>query len=334
MKAHTYQFDGDFKLESGEILHAPEIQFHTSGTLYPDGKHVVWICHALTAHSNPEEWWSGLVGENKIFDPEQYFVICVNMLGSPYGSTSPLSIDEKTGKQYLHTFPRCSIRDNVRIFSEVCKFLGITSIWCILGGSTGGQCALQWLITESHLFCHAVLLATNAVHSSWGIAWNAAQRMALEADETFWQYDENGGKKGLSAARAIAMISYRNYYAFERTQLRPTYQEPIFRAESYLRYQGEKLVQRFSAHSYYTLTHTMDSHNVGGAEYLGKITAKTLVIGISSDILFPINEQEFIAKNIQQSVFQVIDSPFGHDGFLIEFLKLEIILKEFLLIEN
>jgi len=188
----------------------------------------------------------------------------------------------------------------------------------------GGQQALEWAIMKPDLIDNLILVATNAVHSSWGIAFNESQRMSIEVDPTWPESNPQAGINGMKAARATALISYRNYETYQITQAR---QENSMggnlRAVSYQRYQGDKLAKRFNAFSYYRLSTMMDSQDVGRnrggvVAALKSIRAKTLVIGIKSDALFPIVEQEFLAKYIPEASFQVIDSLYGHDGFLIE----------------
>jgi homoserine O-acetyltransferase/O-succinyltransferase len=185
---------------------------------------------------------------------------------------------------------------------------------------------LEWAVQEPELFEHIVPMATNAVHSPWGIAFNEAQRMALENIDP---------SKGLEAARAIAMLSYRHYNTFEKTQQDVDQRWDSFSASSYQKYQGEKLRKRFSAESYYTLTKAMDSHHIGrhfgSAEAaLKRIKSKALVIGVDTDILFPIQEQAYIAKHIAGARFEEISSDYGHDGFLTEAATITALLKDFL----
>ncbi len=324
-----------FPLDCGEILPSLDIAYHTFGTYNPEKNNVVWICHALTANSDPVSWWPGLVGDHTLFNPNDYFIVCANILGSCYGSTGPGSINPSTGAPYGSSFPHITIRDMVRAHQLLRLHLGIESIHLVIGGSLGGQQALEWSCLEPNVISNLAVLATNARHSPWGIAFNTAQRLALEADPTLWESHPNAGGAGLRAARAIAMLSYRNYPTFAATQSDTAGSPAVFRAESYLRYQGEKLVRRFSAQAYWTLTKAMDGHHLGRdrgtlEEVLGSISARCLVIGISSDILFPTDEQRFIANHLPIAEYHEIDSPFGHDGFLIEFKQLHTILSQFL----
>jgi homoserine O-acetyltransferase len=331
-----FSFSGDFELEVGEILTGFDLSYQTFGKLNADKSNVVWIFHALTANCNPLDWWSGLVGQDKFITPDKYFIVCVNMPGSIYGSINPLSINNKTGKPFYHQFPLITIRDMTNMYDLLRTYLGINHIYMGIGGSMGGMQLLEWSIINPKLFKQVVLIATNAKHSLWGIAFNATQRMAIEADVTWQEQFPDAGKKGLKAARAIAMLSYRNYYSFEYSQHETDVNKLIgFKSESYQYYQGQKLADRFNAFCYYALSRSMDSHNVGRdrtsiEKSLQKIKSRALVIGIESDLLFPIEEQIYLSQYIPNAVFKLIDSPYGHDGFLIEFEQLEKIIEEFL----
>jgi homoserine O-acetyltransferase len=168
-----------------------------------------------------------------------------------------------------------------------------------------------------------ILVATGAQESAWGIAIHTSQRLAIEADPTWKEMNLNAGAQGLKAARAIGMLTYRNYGAFVQTQTDEEEKLDDFKASSYINYQGEKLVKRFNVYSYWLLGKAMDSHNIARGRgkleaVLGSIRTKTLIIGISSDQLCPVNEQKMMAAHIPNAKFEEIDSPYGHDGFLIE----------------
>ena len=171
---HRFEHQGIFKLESGRELPGFHLAYTTMGRLNPDGSNVVWVFHALTANSDPSEWWPGLVGKGKYFDPEQWFIICVNMPGSCYGSIGPLDIDPRSGKPWYHDFPFFTPRDMVRAYMLLRDALGIGRIFVGIGGSMGGQQLLEWAIEEPEAFHHIVPIATNAVHSPWGKAFNAS----------------------------------------------------------------------------------------------------------------------------------------------------------------
>ncbi len=335
-----FHYSQPFRLESGVTLPGYHLAYTTHGKLNAAGDNVVWIFHALTANANPAEWWPGLVGEGKFIDPHRYFIICVNKPGSPYGSISPLSINPATDEPWYHDFPVFSIRDMIRSFQELRTALGIQRIQLALGGSTGGMQLLEWAIEEPELFQHIVPIVTNAALSPWGIAFNASQRMAIEADSSWLERRPDAGQKGLAAARSIALLSYRHYNGYQITQARdkafvPMQADAVYAADNYQRYQGLKLVNRFNALCYYRLTQAMDSHDVGRNRggliaALQKIQAQTLVIGIESDVLYPIEEQQFLHRHIKGAQFLSIASDFGHDGFLLEYERIEKALDAFL----
>ncbi len=335
-----FKYENAFTLESGVTLPGYHLAYTTHGKLNADKTNVVWIFHALTANSNPVEWWPGLVGDGKFFDPAKHFIICVNKPGSPYGSISPLSINPQNNQPYYHDFPLFTIRDMIKAYQQLKNHLGITKILVGLGGSTGGMQLLEWAVEEPELFEHIVPIATNAALSPWAIAFNASQRMAIEADSTWLERRPDAGQKGLAAARSIALLSYRHYNGYDVTQSRdkafvPLTNDVLYASDNYQRYQGLKLVNRFNAVCYYRLSQSMDSHDVGRnrqgvQKALQRIKAKTLVIGIDSDVLYPITEQEYLKKTIRGAELLNIASDFGHDGFLLEYEKIETALKTFI----
>lgn len=291
-------------LECGESLRDPKIRYHTWGQLNDDKSNVVWIFHALTANSDPSEWWAYLFVDSCPIHPDNHFIVCANVIGSCYGSTEPKDDD----------FPLICISDIVKGHELLREHLGIEQIKVGIGGSLGGQQLLEWAVQKPTLFKIIVPIATNAKHSAWGIAFNEAQRMALKS-----QNDHDG----LETARAIAMLSYRNYLTYEATQNDSDGRKDDFSASSYQRYQGQKLRKRFSPLSYYTLSKAMDSHDIGRnnggiRNALQKIVSRVVVIGIDSDILFPIEEQELIANGTRNGSLHLVKSLYGHDGFLLE----------------
>lgn len=327
----TYYYKGALELESGKSINDFPLNYTTIGELNQKKDNVIWIFHAMTANSDPSDWWDGMVGGGKFFNPEQYFIICVNMPGSHYGSVSPLTINPNTGQPYYQQFPFFTPLDMSRAYDQLRKQLGIEKILMGIGGSMGGQQLLAWACEQPSLFEFIVPIATNAFHSPWGKAFNASQRMCIEADSTWKEAAPTAGMEGMKVARSVALISYRTYDTYDKTQQDEDKAIEFTRSESYQKYQGEKLAKRFNALSYYMLTKSMDSHHLGrgtqeAEERLSKIKAKTLVIGISSDILYPLKEQEFIAEHIPGAKLEILDSFYGHDGFLLENEKLSIIL--------
>lgn len=351
MEYHEYIFTHEFTFECGASVPSLKIAFHTSpvaeGQSWREaigGRPVVWVCHALTANSDAEDWWPGMVGEGKVLDPERYFIVCVNMLGSCYGSSGPSELKPDGSGPYLLDFPEVTVRDMVRAGILVRKHLGIEKIDFLLGSSIGGFQAVEWLVMEPEIIGKALLMATSARVTPWLTAWEEAQRMALEADPTFrapellladvektetgkkqpWNVLLKGGQAGLKAARAIALISYRSYEGYNRTQVEPD-EDTLFagRAASYERYQGQKLADRFDAYSYWSLSRSVDSHNVGRgrggvAAALAGVKAGVTVVGIDSDCCFPPCEVRAMAGYIPNAEYHEISSAFGHDGFLLE----------------
>jgi homoserine O-acetyltransferase len=311
-------------LESGGRLPSLELAYHCYGTRAPDDSNVVWVCHALTANSDVLDWWAGLFGPKGLFDPARHFIVCANNLGSCYGSTGPLSVNPETGEPYFHDFPLITIRDMVQAHELLRQHLGIRRIGLLMGGSQGGQQALEWAIQQPELVDNLVLVATNAAHSPWGVAFNESQRMAIAADPTWRERRPDAGIEGMKVARSIALLSYRHYHTYAQSQQVPDHDLlDGFPAASYQRYQGEKLAKRFNAFSYWALSKAMDAHHVGRgrgglASVLARVRAKTLAISISSDLLFPPDEQRFLAQHIPGAEWAEIASGYGHDGFLTE----------------
>lgn len=332
MEKHTYRYNQPFQLEMGGELPYIDITYYTAGTYNPQKNNVVWACHTLTSNADVFDWWKGLFGEQDLFNPKEHFIVCANALGSCYGTTGPLSAPN--GFQY-HDFPNITILDMVKAHDLLREHLGISQIHTLIGASSGGKQALEWAVFRPHIFEYLITISANATRSPWAIAFSATQRMAIETDPTWKESHPAAGAAGLKTARAIAMISYRSYetYQIKQRDENPEIYEN-YRADSYQRYQGQKITERFDAFTYYTMTKAMDTYNLGRnrggvLQALRQIKTKTLSIGMSSDVLFPVQEQEFIAKNIQKSQFEVIQSPFGHDSFLIEMKKIADTIQRF-----
>lgn len=321
-----------FRLECGKELYNINIAYNTYGKLNPDRSNVIWVCHALTGDQNVTDWWSGLFGQDKLFDPEEYFIVAVNALGSCYGSTGPSS-PRLNQRPALLDFPLVSIRDQAAINELVRAHLGIEKVFALIGASFGGQIALEWSIIEPKRFEKLVLVASNAKHSAFGIAFNESQRLALQLDPTFGTL--HGGKDGLKAARSIAMLSYRSYKGYNNKLDTENGLSDQLPAITYQQYQGEKLVKRFDALSYYVLSKAMDSHDIGRGrngilKALLKVEAEVLAVGVDTDLLFPTSEQKFIARHVRNGSYAEITSDYGHDGFLVETDQLEEVLNDFL----
>lgn len=320
-----FHYHQPFVTENGDTIHDLTIAYDTYGNYDPGKNNVVWVCHALTSSSAVADWWSGLVGDHAIINPEKYFIVCANILGSCYGSTGPLSINPSTGQPYYSHFPVITIRDMVAAHILLRQHLHISKVFLLMAGSMGGYQALEWALIEDKVIQNLFLVTTSATESAWGIAVHTAQRLAIEADNTSKDDSPNAGKAGLKAARAIGMLTYRNYKIFVEKQTdTDNSKTDNFKASSYLHHQGDKLVSRFNAQSYWLLTKAMDSHNIArnrnGSvdEVLRTITQPSLIMGITSDILCPVEEQKHLADNIPNAAYVEIDSNYGHDGFLIE----------------
>lgn len=428
----------ELELESGIKIHNFPIAYKTWGNLNATADNVLVICHALTGSSDVADWWGPLLGDNLAFDPSRFLIICLNSMGSPYGSFSPLCINEETGERYGPEFPLCTVRDDVRAHRIVLDSLGIKSVACVIGGSMGGMLALEWTAMFGKEYVkNTVALATSARHSAWCISWSEAQRQSIYSDPNYldgYYSLSNPPNVGLSAARMSALLTYRTRNSFENkfarkqpsaqqqlksaggnltTAVRPTIVSSIneqslrihndginssppsrinlsnitqngfssgsrnnstssdsssnslhscssitslssqvsgevksvkpaqtyFSAQSYLRYQGTKFVNRFDANCYIAITRKLDTHDLGRdrPEYdddlekvLSHIDQPTLIIGISSDGLFTFSEQEYLADHIKNSHLEEIRSPEGHDAFLLEFKLINDLIVNFL----
>lgn len=336
MSQETFHSSTPLHLESGEVLYEIDIAYTTYGQLNSDKSNVIWVIHALTGDSNVSEWWNGLIGEDKFYDPADHFIICANLLGSCYGSTQPLSENPINGEPYYYDFPQMTSRDLAVGLERLRVQLQLDQIHTLIGGSLGGQVALEWSYILENKLKNAIILASTAKTTPWVIGFNETQRMAIESDCTWGECHELAGKKGLETARAIAMLTYRHPLDLKSKQADIEGKLDNYRASSYLRYQGQKLASRFNALSYWTLSKTMDSHdlgrNRGGLEVaLGKIEANVLAIGVDSDLLFLPEESHYISQNVKKGTYKEITSTAGHDAFLIEFEQLSYILKSFYL---
>lgn len=324
-----YHYNKPFELEAGAVLPELTIAYYTYGRLNAHKSNVVWVCHALTANSQVTEWWPGVAGAGCVIDPAKYFIVCANIIGSCYGSSGPLSTDAESDDLYFSRFPFITIRDMVRAHILLRQHLQIDSIYLLAGGSMGGYQALEWCIMEKEVIQNLFLLATSATESAWGIAVHTAQRLAIEADATWRDASPHAGSKGLKAARGMGLLTYRNYDILLQKQTDHDFEKlDNYKASAYISYQGDKLVNRFNAYSYWLLTKAMDSHNIARgrstqvAEVLNTIWQRTLILGINTDILCPLHEQQFLAQNMPNATLVEIDSAYGHDGFIIEAEKI------------
>ena len=333
-----YRPAGPLPLESGGCLEAWTIAYHTYGTLNAAGDNAVWVCHALTANSDVADWWPHTVETGRFLDPARHFIVCANILGSHYGTTGPLHPDPATGEPYYGDVPALTIRDMVAAHRVLARALGIRRLAALVGSSVGGFQAVEWAVGEPQFVDKLVLIATAAKASPWTIAIDQTQRMAIEADATFGQRRADAGMAGMAAARALGLLTYRGKAGYDLTQqdpdgaLRPA---AAHRASTYQLHQGDKLCKRYNAYSYHAILDAFDTHDVGrgrgGVEAaLGRIAARTLLVGITTDLLFPPEEMRRLGSCIAGSRYCEIDSPFGHDGFLVEHEQLNALLEPFI----
>ena len=322
-----------FTLENGTTLRDVPVAYRTWGTLNDAADNAVLVCHALTGGTEVDEWWSGLLGPGRALDPTEDFVVCLNVPGSPYGSVSPVTTDPGTGERYGPDFPAFTIRDTVALHRRALERLGVREVACALGGSMGGMHVLEWAFettTDGRPFVQSLVpIAVGGRHTAWQIGWSEAQRQAIYADPK-WRGGEyppdDPPRDGLATARMMAMVSYRSQPSFEGRfgrDVMPEKDRTPYAVESYLRHQGETLVDRFDANCYVALTQQMDTHDVardrGNYEaVLASIKQPSLVVGIDSDVLYPIPEQRELVEHLPCATLEVLEAPHGHDSFLIE----------------
>ncbi|CAI5755574.1 unnamed protein product [Candida verbasci] len=341
IKGQTIVEIPEYTLECGETLYNFPVAYKTWGKLNSTQSNAFLICHALTGSSDVQDWWGPLLGINKTFDPSRYFIICINFLGSPYGSCSPVTIDKSTGKAYGPNFPLVTAKDDVRIQKIILDQLNVKQIACVIGGSMGGMIALEYssIYNDSDYVKTVIALATSARASAWCISWNETQRQCIFNDPAYddGYYYENGNSptSGLAAARMAALLTYRSRNSFE-TRFGRNKSNDLFTAQSYLRYQGNKFINRFDANCYIAITRKLDTHDITRdhdfdlEKYLQRLKKPHLIIGIESDGLFTISEQELLGKNIPNSILKKLTSPEGHDAFLLEFELINNYCLEFL----
>ena len=337
-KLMSYCSTEPFSLESGGELPGIEIGYHTYGKLNSKRDNCVWVCHALTANSDVADWWPHTVVPEGFLDPNKYFIVCANIIGSCYGSTGPMSINKETGEPWYGDFPRLTIRDMVKAHILLANHLNLKKIYSLIGSSVGGFQAIEWAITEPWRFDSMVLIATAAYATPWTIAIDETQRMAIFADKSYGEKHKDAGKDGLAAARALALLTYRGGKGYNLTQQDqednsgnvPDYH----RACSYQKHQGDKLVRRFDAYSYITIINAFDTHNVGRgrdgiSQALQFVEFPVLCVGITTDLIFTPEEMRDLSIMFPRSRYKEISSQFGHDGFLVEHSLLNTIIKDF-----
>jgi homoserine O-acetyltransferase len=362
LQVQTYTFDV-LPLQRGGRLESVTLAYETWGTLNVQADNVILITHALTGNSHAHDetypddpkvaWWNLLIGPGRFFDTSRYFVICSNVLGGCAGSTGPASIDARTGRPYGMRFPVITIRDMVKAQYKLVEHLGVRELAMVVGGSIGGQQALEWAVSYPDFVRKAVVVAADAAISAQAIAFNEVARQAIMADPLWLCGDYvpgQGPQMGLAIARMLAMVTYQSEETMEMRFARkaaqggmvpsPTLSPDLgvrFDVENYLYYQGEALARRFDANSYLYITRAMDLYDVSDGypsleTALQRIHCKMLFIGIRSDFLFPAVHVRWLSGKVSASggnaTYVELDSPHGHDAFLKEWSLMTQALRE------
>ncbi|HMB73631.1 MAG TPA: homoserine O-acetyltransferase [Gammaproteobacteria bacterium] len=327
-----------FTFEDGSTFGAVPVAYQSWGELNDAGDNCVLVCHALTGNTDVESWWGEMIGPGRALDTERDYIVCANVLASPYGSFSPITRDSRTAQPFAAGFPIPTVRDTVNLHRSLLEKLGVRRVRFCIGGSLGGMQVLEWAF-HADLMGALVPIAVGGRHSAWCIAWSEAQRQAIYGDP-HWnagRYPPNARPDlGLAIARMIAMCTYRSFESFDERFGRTVGTEATgdqYAVEGYLHYQGAKLVDRFDANCYVRLTQSMDTHDVARdrGEYfdvLSKIALPCLAVGISSDVLYPLSEQRELAQHMPNAELAVLDAPYGHDSFLIERARLNEIVTD------
>jgi homoserine O-acetyltransferase len=328
---------GDFALESGAVLRDVEIAYRTWGKPENAAERAVLICHALTGSADVEAWWPNIIGPGKTFDPAVDYIVCANILGSCYGTTGPVSHKPGSAARYRADFPRVSVRDMVELQRILLDELGVTHLELVTGPSLGGMQALEWALLYPERVGSIVPIGVGGRHSAWCIGISEAQRAAIAADPNWndgYYSDDSPPEKGLAAARMMAVCTYRSWQSFDERFGREERSPDHYQVQSYLRHQGDKINERFDANTYVTLTHAMHTHDLarGRGDYpdvLRTIEQPALVVSVSSDALYPPEEQRYLAAHMPNSQYEILDCAHGHDGFLIETERLGRMIAEF-----
>ncbi|WP_053218647.1 homoserine O-acetyltransferase MetX [Virgibacillus senegalensis] len=334
---------GELELESGTVL--PEVELAYERVGFSDAPAIL-VCHALTGsqHAVGDQdspgYWAEMIKPGGFIDSDRYQVLSFNVLGGCNGSTGPLSIEPETGKAYQAKFPFITVRDMVLAQHQALEKLGITHLAAVIGGSLGGMQVLEWGVMFPNKMDRLIPLAVTPYLTDYAIAFNNIARLAILHDPNWnnGNYAEGSiPESGLSLARMVGMITYRSgdlfNERFSRKQRAPAgnfHDEIAYEVESYLDYQGKKLTKRFDANSYLYLLKAMDTHDIGRErggwkKAASRIKAPVTALGYSGDLLFPPATLEELVDELKQdgkeASYRLIDTSFGHDGFLVEFEK-------------
>ncbi|MDP3971565.1 MAG: homoserine O-acetyltransferase [Candidatus Nanopelagicales bacterium] len=307
-----FEVDGAFPLAGGGTLEGVRVAYRTWGR---PASSAILVCHALTGSADADAWWTGMFGTGRTFDPDRSFIVSTNVLGGCYGTTGP-GATTPGGFRYGPDFPSVTIDDMVRLQKLLFDHLGVERLELVIGGSLGGMQVLGWAEKYPEMVDAIVPIGVGSAQSAWAIALSEAQRFAITGDHRFrnGRYQPSSPPtSGLATARMIAMCSYRSADDFE-TKFGRQLTGDAYAVQSYLRRQGIKLVERFDANSYLTLIDAMDTYQIDP----NAIETPALVVGISSDVLYPPQEVQALAAALPQAEFSLLTAPQGHDAFLIE----------------
>jgi homoserine O-acetyltransferase len=333
-----FSFTEPFETELGATLPSVEVAYRTWGTLSDTRDNVILICHALTGSADADQWWCGLFAPGGGFDASRDFIICSNVLGSCYGTTGPLSRNPATGRHYGPDFPSITIRDMVHVQRHLLRHLGIERVKLVVGASLGGMQVLEWGALYPEVALALMPMGISGRHSAWCIAQSEAQRQAIMADALWkdgWYEADAPPARGLGAARMMAMCTYRSFRNFEEKFGRQRQDDGTFKAVSYMHHQGRRLVERFDANTYITLTRAMDMHDLGRGrsgyeEAVCALIQPVEILSIDSDVLYPKSEQQELACLLPNSKILYLDEPYGHDAFLIDVERVSRMVRDFI----
>jgi len=359
VETQYYTFAGpgnELNLESGEKLSPVTLAYETYGTLNSDQSNAILVLHALSgdAHAagislddHSVGWWNDMIGPDKAFDTNRYFVVCTNVIGGCKGSTGPSSVNPATGKHYALDFPFITVADMVHAQRHLIDHLGIDKLLCVAGGSMGGMQALQWVASYSNRVRSAIVVASTLKHSPQQIAFNEVVRQSIMADPSWHEGDYYGcgqPEKGLSVARMIGHITFMSDKSMEDKFSRRLKSDrfsfgfdPDFEVERYLHYRGLNFVKRFDANSYLYITKAIDYFDLSGMKLIPfrkSISTRFLIISFKSDWLYPSHQSQEIVRLLKNrhadATYCELSSTYGHDAFLVEIKEQTTLIKHFL----
>jgi homoserine O-acetyltransferase len=361
VQPRDFSHPGPFVFQSGQTIQGFTLRYETYGTLNATRDNAILVCHALSGdhhcagwHAATDAkpgWWNNLIGPGKAVDTRRYFVVCANVLGGCQGSTGPSSVDSATGQPYGTRFPFVTIRDMVHAQKLLLDHLGVSELHAVMGGSMGGMTAMLFAIDYPHFVRRQIVLASTANESAQAIAFNEVGRQAIMQDPAWnnGDYPRDGGPRvGLAIARMMAHITYLSDAGMDRKFGRRKREsaggeaytfDAQFEVESYLRHQGQSFINRFDANSYLYITRAIDQFDPARAagsleRAFAPVQAESLVVGFTSDWLFPPEQNRAIAlallRSGKRASYAELSTDLGHDSFLLESPELYALVRGFL----